>query len=375
MSNDLVNVVWKISLPPNQKLVLVRYADRADENGREIYFSIDTVMAETGLSRSTVFRVNDKLEKSALMSRDLNASPSRTTATWMLNVKVLNERADQSIRLRKAAALAKAQQKLQRRRTSRDALEAKKQNVAMQQKFEEPEERDLVVGDIEKATESDYAQEGARETQIEVCSPEIGESTVETDQCPPEIDQCPGETDESHGDTQYIPYSSFRHPSIHAPSHSDDLAIVKAFDDAFQAAWGYPRPRRARNDLEIGARWKVLGAAPEAVARIAAETFAWMIDNSYEAPGSLAAIDLRVRTQIEKGQALDEAAKKTHQSEQITWTILLSAWGKGGSWHLFMGAEPEPPDWRMNYRVPLELKSLFLESVESRKRWCAERSK
>ena len=99
MSNKLVTLAWKVSLPAPQKIYLVRCADRADDGGGSIFLSIDRIAEDTGLSRSSVFRASSSLKKSGLVVDDTRA-PRRRSATRLIRVDLLRELARQGDEMR-----------------------------------------------------------------------------------------------------------------------------------------------------------------------------------------------------------------------------------------------------------------------------------
>lgn len=69
MSIHLVSQAWKTQVSSlAAKLVLLKLADNASDEGKA-WPHIDTIAAETGLARSSVFRALDELEKSGLVER------------------------------------------------------------------------------------------------------------------------------------------------------------------------------------------------------------------------------------------------------------------------------------------------------------------
>lgn len=68
MSIKAINWAWKQSLPPGQKLVLIRLADRADDNG-ECWPSQKSIAEDTGQNERTVRRIVKQLESRGLLTR------------------------------------------------------------------------------------------------------------------------------------------------------------------------------------------------------------------------------------------------------------------------------------------------------------------
>ena len=69
MSIHMISQAWKTQVSSlAAKLVLLKLADNASDEGKA-WPHIDTIAAETGLARSSVFRALDELEKSGLVER------------------------------------------------------------------------------------------------------------------------------------------------------------------------------------------------------------------------------------------------------------------------------------------------------------------
>ena len=88
MSNALVNLAWKVPLSPAKKVLLVRLCDRANDAGREIYISTARLIVETGLSKSSIFRVLKEFRDISLVMRDYAAPPRSTASPNDLNCYV-----------------------------------------------------------------------------------------------------------------------------------------------------------------------------------------------------------------------------------------------------------------------------------------------
>ncbi|WP_335948602.1 helix-turn-helix domain-containing protein [Salipiger bermudensis] len=90
MSFKVTDLVWSKQLPPFEKYVLLRVADRVDHDGKNFFSSKKTIMKETGLSRSTVFKVFKSLVKQRLLieagQRDCNGGH---TVVYDVNLNVL----------------------------------------------------------------------------------------------------------------------------------------------------------------------------------------------------------------------------------------------------------------------------------------------
>jgi hypothetical protein len=209
MSNELMNLVWKVRLPPKQKLVLARSADRANDNGRNIYLSIDTLVIETGLSRSSVFRALAELDEAGLLSDDPDAPPRNTTSR-LIHVDALRERASQSAKSRNTTS-RNANGRSRRgkaRHLSRTAATGEGDNAEDATEDLKETDKPSIKGQGLKVTGS-----GSRAGDVP-CQPETQDGQSETEQRPAETSECQAETNESRGDTQYIPYTSSKHPLI-----------------------------------------------------------------------------------------------------------------------------------------------------------------
>lgn len=78
MSIALTAACWPLKLPPSAKLVLIRLADFASDDGTNIYPSIGRVAEDTGLSRRTVHTCISRLIASGHLAVD-QAIPGRPT--------------------------------------------------------------------------------------------------------------------------------------------------------------------------------------------------------------------------------------------------------------------------------------------------------
>jgi DnaD/phage-associated family protein len=67
MSIKIMEQVWKLDLPQNEKLVLLAYADHADEHGRSVFPSIKYLMQKTGYSERSVQVITRKLQSRSLL--------------------------------------------------------------------------------------------------------------------------------------------------------------------------------------------------------------------------------------------------------------------------------------------------------------------
>lgn len=77
MSVKIMGLVWDTQLPPNERYVLLAYADHADHYGKNIYPAIRTVAAKTGYSERQVQRITGQLETKGYLVPD-GAGPHGT---------------------------------------------------------------------------------------------------------------------------------------------------------------------------------------------------------------------------------------------------------------------------------------------------------
>ncbi len=92
MSIRVISVVWKARLPKTKKLVLLRLADSASDDGGQAYPSVDTMAAECGLSRRTVQLVLRRLEADALITPGGSTKGGRgRTTVYQIDLERLQE--------------------------------------------------------------------------------------------------------------------------------------------------------------------------------------------------------------------------------------------------------------------------------------------
>jgi hypothetical protein len=70
MSVKVMGMVWETSLPPNQKLVLLAYADHADHDGNNVFPAVGRIAMKTGYSERQVQRVTAKLVEAGWLISD-----------------------------------------------------------------------------------------------------------------------------------------------------------------------------------------------------------------------------------------------------------------------------------------------------------------
>lgn len=67
MSVRQMSKVWELDLEPNKRLVLLAYADHADDDGAHVFPSLDRVAHKTGYSRDQTKRISRQLRDDGLM--------------------------------------------------------------------------------------------------------------------------------------------------------------------------------------------------------------------------------------------------------------------------------------------------------------------
>lgn len=67
MSVKQMGLVWDLDLPPNQRLVLLAYADHADDDGNNVFPSLARMAHKTGYSKDQVRRISRELTADNLM--------------------------------------------------------------------------------------------------------------------------------------------------------------------------------------------------------------------------------------------------------------------------------------------------------------------
>lgn len=69
MSIALMSIVWKLDLPPGEKLVLLSLADQANDDGRQCWPSVETIAERSGQGIRTVRRALSSLEEKGHLTR------------------------------------------------------------------------------------------------------------------------------------------------------------------------------------------------------------------------------------------------------------------------------------------------------------------
>jgi hypothetical protein len=70
MSIKVISMIWILEAEPDEKLVLLAYADHAHDDGTSIYPAVSTVAKMTGYSERSVQYITRKLEKKGLLVYD-----------------------------------------------------------------------------------------------------------------------------------------------------------------------------------------------------------------------------------------------------------------------------------------------------------------
>ena len=71
--------VWPLSIPPTEKLILLKLADCANDDGDNAYPSIETMVKETGVCKRTVQYTLRKLQASSFISVQKGSTQHRST--------------------------------------------------------------------------------------------------------------------------------------------------------------------------------------------------------------------------------------------------------------------------------------------------------
>ncbi len=87
MSVRVLSQVWELKLPRDEKLVLLAYADHADESGRSIHPSVGRIAAKTGYKPRAVQLITRKLERDGLL-QDAGRRPGGTRC-WVIPLEAL----------------------------------------------------------------------------------------------------------------------------------------------------------------------------------------------------------------------------------------------------------------------------------------------
>ena len=86
MSAFCTAAVWEMDLPANDKIVLLKLADVADDDGQSIYMAQDTIAKQCGCSVRTVKRIFKKYTDSGLLKMVSPAGSKHKAATWKIMV-------------------------------------------------------------------------------------------------------------------------------------------------------------------------------------------------------------------------------------------------------------------------------------------------
>ncbi|BAQ85460.1 putative DNA binding protein [uncultured Mediterranean phage uvMED] len=86
MSAACTAAVWDMDLPANDKIVLLKLADVADDDGQSIYMAQDTIAKQCGCSVRTVKRIFKKYTDTGLLKMVSPAGSMHKAATWQIMV-------------------------------------------------------------------------------------------------------------------------------------------------------------------------------------------------------------------------------------------------------------------------------------------------
>ncbi|KKK80250.1 hypothetical protein LCGC14_2825380 [marine sediment metagenome] len=96
MSVSVMTLVWRSDLPANHKLVLLAYADHANDDGSSVYPGEDWMAAKTSYTGGNIRRVTKELVEAGFLHR-VKRGQTGQRAEWEVDVPKL--RAAQSARL------------------------------------------------------------------------------------------------------------------------------------------------------------------------------------------------------------------------------------------------------------------------------------
>lgn len=86
MSAACTAAVWDMELPANDKIVLLKLADVADDDGQSIYMAQETIAKQCGCSVRTVKRIFKKYTDTGLLQMVSPAGSMHKAATWQIMV-------------------------------------------------------------------------------------------------------------------------------------------------------------------------------------------------------------------------------------------------------------------------------------------------
>jgi hypothetical protein len=86
MSVKIMNMVWDMEMDKDEKLVLLAYADCADNNGGSIYPAVSTIAKKTGYSQRSIQRHTRSLEKHGWLVSDGYGAGRNKTNRWHIPV-------------------------------------------------------------------------------------------------------------------------------------------------------------------------------------------------------------------------------------------------------------------------------------------------
>lgn len=102
MSNHVMSLIWRTPIPTQAaKLVALKYADHADDDGGSIFPSIDHVTRQTGLGKTAVYDSIAALEHATLLLQvgTRNSGPTYNRIERAFNMALLEELAWKSKKL------------------------------------------------------------------------------------------------------------------------------------------------------------------------------------------------------------------------------------------------------------------------------------
>ena len=85
MSVAAMTAVWNYDIPPNFKIVLLAYADNADQDGCNIWPASDTIKKKTGYKEREVQYITKALREAGLLQED--GKGPRGTNRWLIPMR------------------------------------------------------------------------------------------------------------------------------------------------------------------------------------------------------------------------------------------------------------------------------------------------
>lgn len=88
MSVKVMGLVWDLEMPPNEKIVLLAYADHADHDGRSIFPAMSKIIKKTGYAERTVQLITRKLADDGYLVEEGTGKSEAGTNAWYIPIKI-----------------------------------------------------------------------------------------------------------------------------------------------------------------------------------------------------------------------------------------------------------------------------------------------